>query len=44
GGDYEPDQLDREELAAVEAGGGTVQVLKLTPGKSTTAVLEKIKK
>ena len=44
GGDYEPDQLDREELAAVEAGGGAVQVLKLTPGRSTTAVLEKIKK
>jgi rfaE bifunctional protein nucleotidyltransferase chain/domain len=44
GGDYQADQLDREELAAVKAGGGTVQVLKLTPGRSTTAVLEKIKK
>jgi len=44
GGDYQAEQLDREELAAVQAGGGIVQVLKLTPGRSTTAVLEKIKK
>lgn len=44
GGDYQPDQLDRDERAAVEAGGGVVQVLRLTPGRSTTAVLEKIKK
>jgi rfaE bifunctional protein nucleotidyltransferase chain/domain len=44
GGDYQTGQLDHDELAAVQAGGGIVQVLKLTPGRSTTAVLEKIKK
>jgi len=44
GGDYQPEQLDREELAAVQAGGGTVKVLRLTPGRSTSAVLQKIKK
>ena len=44
GGDYRPEQLEREELKAVEAGGGMVKVLQLTPGRSTTAVLEKIKK
>lgn len=44
GGDYQPEQLDHAELAAVQAGGGIVKVLQLTPGRSTTAVLEKIKK
>ena len=44
GGDYQADQLDRDERAAVEAGGGVVHVLQLTPGRSTTAVFEKIKK
>ena len=44
GGDYQPEELDRDERAAVEVAGGVVKVLKLTPGRSTTAVLEKIKK
>ena len=44
GGDYQAERLDREELAAVQAGGGIVKVLNLTPGRSTTSVLEKIKK
>jgi rfaE bifunctional protein nucleotidyltransferase chain/domain len=44
GGDYQADQLDKDELDAVNKGGGRVQVLDLTPGRSTTAVLQKLKK
>jgi len=44
GGDYQTDQLDKDELDAVNKGGGRVQVLDLTPGRSTTAVLQKLKK
>ncbi len=43
GGDYRPEELDADEQAAVKQGGGQVKVLKLTPGKSTSAVLAKVK-
>ena len=43
GGDYRPEDLDADEQAAVKKAGGVVKVLKLTPGKSTTAVLAKVK-
>jgi len=43
GGDYRPEDLDADEQAAVQSAGGQVKVLKLTPGKSTTAVLAKVK-
>ena len=43
GGDYQADQLDKDEVVAVKEGGGEVQVLALTPGRSTTAVLKKLK-
>jgi rfaE bifunctional protein nucleotidyltransferase chain/domain len=43
GGDYRPEDLDADEQAAVKKAGGQVKVLKLTPGKSTTAVLAKAK-
>ena len=43
GGDYRPEDLDADEQAAVKKSGGVVKVLKLTPGKSTTAVLAKVK-
>ena len=43
GGDYQADQLDKDEVAVVKEGGGEVQVLALTPGRSTTAVLQKLK-
>lgn len=43
GGDYRPEDLDEDEQAAVKKAGGMVRVLKLTPGKSTTAVLAKVK-
>ena len=43
GGDYRPEDLDADEQAAVKKTGGQVKVLKLTPGKSTSAVLAKVK-
>jgi glycerol-3-phosphate cytidylyltransferase len=43
GGDYQADQLDKDEVMVVQEGGGEVQVLALTPGRSTTAVLQKLK-
>lgn len=43
GGDYRPEDLDADEQAAVKKAGGVVKVLKLTPGKSTSAVLAKVK-
>ena len=43
GGDYRPEDLDVDEQAAVKQAGGQVKVLKLTPGKSTSAVLAKVK-
>ena len=43
GGDYQPEDLDACEQAAVKKAGGQVKVLKLTPGKSTSSVLAKIK-
>jgi rfaE bifunctional protein nucleotidyltransferase chain/domain len=43
GGDYRPEDLDADEQATVKQAGGQVKVLKLTPGKSTTAVLAKAK-
>ena len=43
GGDYRPEDLDADEQAEVKKAGGQIRVLKLTPGKSTTAVLAKAK-
>lgn len=43
GGDYRPEDLDVDEQAEVKKAGGQIRVLKLTPGKSTTAVLAKAK-
>ena len=43
GGDYRPEDLDADEQTAVKKAGGQVKVLKLTPGKSTSSVLAKVK-
>jgi bifunctional ADP-heptose synthase (sugar kinase/adenylyltransferase) len=43
GGDYREEQLDQDEVGVVKRGGGKVEVLPLTPGRSTTAVLQKMK-
>jgi rfaE bifunctional protein nucleotidyltransferase chain/domain len=42
GGDYTLETLSREERGAVEAAGGKIEIVPFVPGKSTTALLEKI--
>jgi len=42
GGDYTLDTLNQEERRLVESGGGKIVILPMAPGKSTTALLEKI--
>jgi rfaE bifunctional protein nucleotidyltransferase chain/domain len=42
GGDYTLDSLNQEERRVVESAGGKIVILPLVPGKSTTALLEKI--
>lgn len=42
GGDYTPDTLNQEERRAVESAGGRIVIIPFVPGKSTTALLEKI--
>jgi rfaE bifunctional protein nucleotidyltransferase chain/domain len=42
GGDYTLETLDADERRAVEAGGGRVVLIPFVPGKSTTALLNKI--
>jgi len=39
GGDYTPDSLNAEELAALREIGADIQILPLVPGRSTTAIL-----
>jgi D-glycero-beta-D-manno-heptose 1-phosphate adenylyltransferase len=42
GGDYTLETINQEERRTVEAAGGKVVILPFVPGKSTTAILEKI--
>ena len=42
GGDYTLESLDPEERSLVEQAGGRICILPLVPGKSTTAMLERI--
>jgi D-glycero-beta-D-manno-heptose 1-phosphate adenylyltransferase len=42
GGDYTIDTINQEERRLVEKLGGKVEVLPVVPGRSTTALLEKI--
>ena len=42
GGDYTPDTLNQDERRAVESAGGRIVIIPFVPGKSTTALLEKI--
>lgn len=42
GGDYTLDTLNQEERRIVESAGGKITILPFVPGKSTTALLEKI--
>ena len=42
GGDYTLETLNQDERRAVEQAGGRIQLIPFVPGKSTTAILEKI--
>jgi rfaE bifunctional protein nucleotidyltransferase chain/domain len=42
GGDYTLETLNQEERQAVESAGGKIKIIPFVPGKSTTALLEKI--
>jgi rfaE bifunctional protein nucleotidyltransferase chain/domain len=42
GGDYTLDTLNQDERRAVEHAGGRIVIIPFVPGKSTTALLEKI--
>jgi rfaE bifunctional protein nucleotidyltransferase chain/domain len=42
GGDYTLETLDAEERGTVEAAGGRIVLIPFVPGKSTTALLNKI--
>lgn len=42
GGDYTLETLNQEERGIVEKAGGKISILPFVPGKSTTALLEKI--
>lgn len=42
GGDYTLETINQDERAAVEKSGGKVVIIPFVPGKSTTALLQKI--
>jgi bifunctional ADP-heptose synthase (sugar kinase/adenylyltransferase) len=42
GGDYTLETLNQEERRTVERAGGKIVIIPFVPGKSTTALLEKI--
>jgi rfaE bifunctional protein nucleotidyltransferase chain/domain len=42
GGDYTPDTLNSEELAALKRIGAEIKILPLTPGKSTSDLLKRL--
>ena len=44
GGDYTLESLNQDERRAVEMAGGKIKLIPFVPGKSTTALLEKISK
>jgi rfaE bifunctional protein nucleotidyltransferase chain/domain len=44
GGDYTLETLNQDERRAVESGDGKIHLIPFVPGKSTTALLEKISK
>lgn len=43
GGDYTPDSLDAEERAGLAEAGARIEILPLVPGRSTTAVLARLR-
>ena len=44
GGDYTVESLNSEEVAALRTAGAEVQIVPLTPGKSTSGILARMQK
>ena len=44
GGDYTPETLNQEERRTVEQAGGKIVIIPMVPGKSSTGLLEKIRR
>ena len=44
GGDYTPETLDAGERVALEEAGVDIRILQLVPGRSTTGILERVRK
>ena len=44
GGDYTVERLNPEEVAALRTAGAEVQIVPLTPGKSTSGILARMQK
>ena len=44
GGDYTPETLDPGERAALEEVGAEIRILQLVPGRSTTGILERVRR
>lgn len=44
GGDYSMNSLNTAEKHAVESAGGHIMLLSLTPGRSTTEIIERMRK
>jgi len=42
GGDYTPDTLNQDERRIVQQAGGTIELIPFVPGKSTTALVQKL--
>jgi len=41
GGDYTPEGLDPEEVAALKGAGAEIKILRLVPGKSTSSLIKR---
>jgi rfaE bifunctional protein nucleotidyltransferase chain/domain len=44
GGDYTPESLNKEEVAALNEVGAEIKTLPLVPGKSTTSLIDKMRR
>ena len=44
GGDYTPETLNQDERRIVEQAGGKIVIIPMVPGKSSTSLLEKIRR
>jgi bifunctional ADP-heptose synthase (sugar kinase/adenylyltransferase) len=44
GGDYTPESLNKEEVAALKEVGAEIKTLPLVPGKSTSSLIDKMRR